>query len=729
MAKWSPIDDQDKPVLLWPARNGVRGILEPIRLWRIPSRARQAAICFFFLLFFFQPDKTPLQLDRTCFSFLSFQPQTYGTRLMGIDFGQARNSTTWHPEPSFRGTYGLLSSCIVTMALCVWSSIHLNVPGLEMEGTKQSLMPKQTWRKVGWLVLGLFAPEVVTWAAFQQRREAKELHSRMNELLGGDEESSGDSRSPSPDVEVTADILGGQQPQDEQHETDVEAQQPVAKKDDKNQRKRRNQWTMTHSHYAVMGGFAILTKSSRGDFSPNGWKRVTLTALGILHLAEHYPELLPDISVGDINDKSKANGLAKTIIILQASWFSAQCLSRMALGMTVSLLELNTFAHAVCAITAYAMWWNKPFDVGEPTLVDGSGSDLLCASMCMASRLGGEVQVFNCASNKTPTPHILMTVLEDGSDSDSESEQDTPGNSVRYQEQDPIHWTLNFTQPTRTEEDNLRFHVSPPSGLYKVLKSPKTTGQKSSDDMCRPENLSEDFKEAIFRLYNGHSVFGFQISPKGRYSRLYRSANLLFFKVWKRFGDDGPRPFVELSPAHILCCQLASESELGKVKHESVAPRVSNFPGSAGTIFHTDLDTSIYLSLLVAGLAYGGLHLLAWNPPVKTLAETIIWRVAAFCVTAYGCFVSFWPLVKTLLRRHTSDAAKRGWGAWKIIRVVYWVYDNIILGAGLALFYLASMLYFLARIYLVVECFISVPSLPDSVFEQPAWSQYFPHIG
>ena len=40
----------------------------------------------------------------------------------------------------------------------------------------------------------------------------------------------------------------------------------------------------------------------------------------------------------------------------------------------------------------------------------------------------------------------------------------------------------------------------------------------------------------------------------------------------------------------------------------------------------------------------------------------------------------------------------------------------------------AILVYCLARVYLVVECFINLSHLPESVFRVPVWSQYVPHI-
>ncbi len=145
---------------------------------------------------------------------------------------------------------------------------------------------------------------------------------------------------------------------------------------------------MTHSHYAVMGGFAFDTTAMKQKFLPDERERVTLTSLGVLRLATVAPHLLPNLSISQISDKSKANNLAKTIVCLQASWFISQCISRMAGHLSVSLLELSTFAHAVCAMLAYFLWWDKPFDVEEPTLIEGQDLAVVCAGMYMRSSIG-----------------------------------------------------------------------------------------------------------------------------------------------------------------------------------------------------------------------------------------------------------------------------------------------------------------------------------------------------
>ena len=36
----------------------------------------------------------------------------------------------------------------------------------------------------------------------------------------------------------------------------------------------------------------------------------------------------------------------------------------------ISLLELNTFGHAFCALIIYILWWDKPFQVDYPCMID-----------------------------------------------------------------------------------------------------------------------------------------------------------------------------------------------------------------------------------------------------------------------------------------------------------------------------------------------------------------------
>ena len=125
------------------------------------------------------------------------------------------------------------------------------------------------------------------------------------------------------------------------------------------------------------------------SFLPNDRTRAALTPQGLLFVLEQAPALFPRTSREDIRDKSKADGVKKTVVCMQAIWFGVNVVTRLAQGLPIALLELNAAAHAICTLVIYAMWWDKPLDVEEPTLL-GEGkveaSDELMAFMWMASR-------------------------------------------------------------------------------------------------------------------------------------------------------------------------------------------------------------------------------------------------------------------------------------------------------------------------------------------------------
>ena len=51
--------------------------------------------------------------------------------------------------------------------------------------------------------------------------------------------------------------------------------------------------------------------------------------------------------------------------------------------MPLSLLELNTLGHALCALLIYMLWWEKPLDVDYPTILSGQTLWDFCALIWM----------------------------------------------------------------------------------------------------------------------------------------------------------------------------------------------------------------------------------------------------------------------------------------------------------------------------------------------------------
>ena len=70
-----------------------------------------------------------------------------------------------------------------------------------------------------------------------------------------------------------------------------------------------------------------------------------------------------------IEDKGKSDWLAKSLILLQTSWFVMQCIARAIEHLPVTHLEIVTLAYATMNFVIYTFWWNKPLNVDRPIRV------------------------------------------------------------------------------------------------------------------------------------------------------------------------------------------------------------------------------------------------------------------------------------------------------------------------------------------------------------------------
>lgn len=80
---------------------------------------------------------------------------------------------SWYSAPNFRGTWDLIVSCVLTLVICVWSALHLNVPA------ETSRLRDRNIRRLRWILLGIFAPEVVVSTAFAQFLTARWLRNEI----------------------------------------------------------------------------------------------------------------------------------------------------------------------------------------------------------------------------------------------------------------------------------------------------------------------------------------------------------------------------------------------------------------------------------------------------------------------------------------------------------------------------------------------------------------------
>ena len=93
---------------------------------------------------------------------------------------------------------------------------------------------------------------------------------------------------------------------------------------------------MRHGFYAVMGGFAFnypgrIPENER--FLPDGsdsegiWFLHRTSVVGLVKLSNEISTPF-DLLEEELKARSKASGLAKTLVCVQAVWYIAQCLTR-----------------------------------------------------------------------------------------------------------------------------------------------------------------------------------------------------------------------------------------------------------------------------------------------------------------------------------------------------------------------------------------------------------------
>lgn len=138
---------------------------------------------------------------------------------------------------------------------------------------------------------------------------------------------------------------------------------------------------MVYAQYVLMGGIAV-------DLSDlhNTLDKVTLTPDGILYLARHGHFV--KISRPEIQDKSKADTLAKALVCVQVLWVVGQAIERKVTGFPITLLEINTIVHVICALVMYCLWFQKPLNVLDPTIIDlGDDRDLLGYALSLSANI------------------------------------------------------------------------------------------------------------------------------------------------------------------------------------------------------------------------------------------------------------------------------------------------------------------------------------------------------
>lgn len=87
---------------------------------------------------------------------------------------------SWQSSSNVRGTWDLLISCTFTLVICVYTTVHLNLPGDKPVCWRCRL--RWHLRKPIWIAVGVLAPEIVVYAAWRQWVSARALTKKMKSI-------------------------------------------------------------------------------------------------------------------------------------------------------------------------------------------------------------------------------------------------------------------------------------------------------------------------------------------------------------------------------------------------------------------------------------------------------------------------------------------------------------------------------------------------------------------
>src|SRR6266498_2298247 len=252
------------------------------------------------------------------------------------------------PHLRQRTLINIVWSCILTVMICAWTSVHPNLPP---QSRQQALL--KSIKLMFWTIV---APELILAWAVRQWYAAKEVRNIYNEHKGM--------------IHIL--LLDGS-------------------RIDKLGMQASKRWTTEHGHFLIMGGYQLVDKIFKKyeERDRPGWiatiqdweayyeyqERRAKSRLGVLTM-DRFKELIkdpnfefPTITAAEIKDRSKGDGLSKTIAIFQTSWFITQCFARYFQGLALTELELVTLAMASLNAITFVFWWGKPLGVQFPVNV------------------------------------------------------------------------------------------------------------------------------------------------------------------------------------------------------------------------------------------------------------------------------------------------------------------------------------------------------------------------
>jgi hypothetical protein len=283
----------------------------------------------------------------------------------------------WRSATCGRGTNDIVSSCLVTILLCVWTAIHLPVPPYtgDWQLSKRAQLGRSS---VVPALVSVLAPESLAFVAFigflkawRNRAVLRRTIDEKMSLCHGFFLDMGGFCLKLPaeeylqitcnDIVRAADactFLGPEPP-------------PVKKVHIYPTGLASEPWRCVEQPVTEDGHDVAMARQISSD------ERATGSGGGPVLTSSHprWFHELKLISQEQVNSSAKSDTVTKLITCMQALWFATHVISRLFQHRAITLLEISTLAYVFCAVTAYAAWWKKPQGCTVPVMLGCTEED------------------------------------------------------------------------------------------------------------------------------------------------------------------------------------------------------------------------------------------------------------------------------------------------------------------------------------------------------------------
>ncbi|PBK87657.1 hypothetical protein ARMGADRAFT_971663 [Armillaria gallica] len=578
-------------------------------------------------------------------------------------------------DSSNRTPWDIIWSCLATIFACTWLAVHPNVPSHDVREKGRLFLGLH---RVKHMLLAIICPEVVIVWALRQRLVASALSKRLK-------------------------------------------------------------LSMTHGFFICMGGFT-------------GRKEYPITATHFFYSDTSDPtcgvisgEIRPGLDIlsitkDELMDKSKGDVLSKCISLLQTTWFVVQYFSRITLSLPTTPLETATLAFALLNFCNYILWWHKPLDVQYPLNFPTIGAvdwDLTVHSTLQFARskeLESLVSLVQLPTSKVLEPKNPVT-------SAAESEFNPSGYADTASGNHPSSPLLPAHNNTACVHTTNCSHIpTSPSSIHQL--SLDYVKNHASESVCCRECLECDISNPGVMSINdwrffhteAGSIFD-ELSRRGadEWSVFHTSTDSIDIlptvdivspdavatgktpvtksrKPRRRYWLGFHHNFFMLIPALCVRAWTWYRLILGRIlfggwrhggRHPTTLPMLwagqsQNDPSQMGY--------SVFFGGCFGAL-FGGVHCIVWSSSsfFDSSFEHLLWKVSSLLVAIVPVILALEVLTVLVKPR--------------------WIGEFMKCSTPIFIF-----VYICARVYLLVDMFLSLRSLPPGALDEIDWTRYIPHI-